>query len=102
MREVMLGLILLFVLVACLFVIVFRELLPDVFLVPMELPMRDVMLGLILLLELFDSEVEELSTGRLAVLRLLMLLRLDEFDVDELDRVVICRPSVLEFGAVSR
>lgn len=48
-REVMLGLIRLFVLVVDLFVIVFRELRLDVFLVPIELPMRDVMLGLILL-----------------------------------------------------
>jgi hypothetical protein len=107
--EVMLEMIWLFVLVAGLFVIVFRELsigritvLLDVSLVPIELPMRDVMFGLIPSFELFLSKVEELSTGRLTVLRLLMLLRPDEFDVDEFDRIVICRLNVLEFGAVER
>lgn len=59
------------------------------------------MLGLILSFELLLSESEGLSTGRLTVLRLLMLL-LDEFDVDEFDRIVICRPSVLELGAADR
>jgi hypothetical protein len=101
-REVMLGSIRLFVLVAGLFMIVVCELLLDVFLVPMELPMFDVMLGLILLFVPPWGETEELSTGRLTVPRLLMLLRLNEFDVDGFDRVVICRPSVLEFGAVVR
>jgi hypothetical protein len=90
-REVMLGLIRLFVLrkespglLVVLFVIVFRELstgrltvLLDRLLVPIELPIPEVKLELILLFELLLSELEEL-------LRLLMLLRLEEFD-----RVVI-------------
>jgi len=76
-REVMLGLIRLFVLVVGLFMIVFRELLLDVFLVSMELPIRDVMLGLILLFELLGSEAEEL-------MRVLTLLRFDWLGVGEL------------------
>jgi len=60
--------------------------LPDELLVVMLLPILDVMLELIRPLEL--------STGRLTV------LRVDELEFDELGRVVICRPSVLEFGAV--
>ena len=47
-REIMLWLIRLLMLVVDRFVITFRVLLPDVFLVSMELPMRDVMLGLML------------------------------------------------------
>ncbi|OHB85321.1 MAG: hypothetical protein A2Z38_06980 [Planctomycetes bacterium RBG_19FT_COMBO_48_8] len=101
MRDVMLELILLFELVVDRFVIVFRdplvgwlfvlleeiERLLDGVLVLIELPIRDVMPELIRPLELF---------------LLLALLRFDWFDVNELDRVVICRPSVLEFGAVGR
>jgi hypothetical protein len=123
MREVMLGLIRLFVVVDDLFVTVFRELLfdwlfeflnklevlpdaPSLFrfelLGLMVLPMREVMLGLILLFVLFLEEAEELLGERLTALRLLMLLRLDWLDVGELGRTVICRPSVLEFGAVER
>ena len=87
-REVMLGLIRLLVLLVDLFVIEFRELLLSVFLVPIELPIREVILGLILLFELFDREVEELLCGRVTVLRLVMLLRLDEVEFDEFDRNV--------------
>jgi len=60
--------------------------LPDELLVVILLPILDVMLELIRPLEL--------STGRLTV------LRVDELEFDELGRVVICRPSVLELGAV--
>jgi hypothetical protein len=105
----MLGLILLLVLVVDLLVIEFREpmlerlfvllsefeRLLDGVLVLIVLPMRDVSLELILLLELLGDEAEEL-------VRLLMLFRLDRFNADEFDRVVICRPNVLEFGAVER
>ncbi len=62
------------------------EVLPDELLVVILLPILDVMLELMRPLEL--------STGRLTV------LRVDELDFDELGRVVSCRPSVLELGAV--
>ena len=62
------------------------EVLPEELLVVILLPILDVMLELIRPLEL--------STGRLTV------LRVDELDFDELGRVVSCRPSVLELGAV--
>ena len=62
------------------------EELPDEFLVVMLLPILDVMLELMRPLEL--------STGRLTV------LRFDELEFDEFGRVVSCRPSVLELGAV--
>ena len=95
-REVMLGLIRLLVLVVGFLVVIVRELLLlDGVLVLIELPIRDDMLGLILLFELLGGETELL-------LRVLMLLLLDRFEIDEFDRVVICRPSVLEFGAVVR
>jgi hypothetical protein len=76
------------VLLVDLFFIVFRELLLSVFLVPIELPIREVILGLILLFEMLEREVEELLCGRVTVLRLVMLLRLDEVEFDEFDRNV--------------
>jgi hypothetical protein len=92
-REVMLGLVRLFVELVDLFVIVFRDLLLSVFLVLIELPIREVILGLILreellrlLFELLGREVEELLRGRVTVLRLVILLRLDEVEFDEFDR----------------
>ena len=93
-RDDMLGLMRLLVLVVGLFVTVVRERLLEGVLVLIELPIREVMPELILPFELF--RLLELSTGRLTV------LRLDRFDVDELGRVVICRPRVLELGAVDR
>jgi len=89
-RDVMLGLILLLEFrwdKAELLLRLLELLLLDVVLVLIELPMRDVILELMRLFEL---------------LRLLMLLRLDRFDIDEFDRIVICRPNVLELGAVGR
>jgi hypothetical protein len=98
MREVMLGLIRLFVTVfhELLFDGLFKflnklEVLPDALSLfrfellrrkvscggLMVLPMRDVMLGLIMLFVLLSVEVEELPTERLTVLLLLMLFRLD-------------------------
>lgn len=90
MRDVMLGLILLFEFrwdEAELLLRLLELPLLDLVLVLVELPIRDVILELMRLFEL---------------LRLLMLLRLDRFDVDEFDRIVICRPNVLELGAVDR
>ncbi|MFC1794108.1 hypothetical protein ACFL3Q_11040 [Planctomycetota bacterium] len=102
-REVMLGLIRLLVLVVGFLVVIVREvLLLDGVLVLIELPILDVMLELMRLLEFVLSEAEELlrvlalPTGRLTV------LRFDWLGVGELGRVVICRPSVLELGAVVR
>jgi len=51
---------------------------------------------------LFELVVDRFVIAFCVLLRLLMLLRLDWFNVDEFDRVVICRPSVLEFGALVR
>lgn len=87
--------VLLRVLVVGLFVVVVREGLLDGVLILIELPIRDDMLESILPLEFVLSEAEEL-------LRVLKLLRLDGAGVGELGRVVICRPNVLELGAVGR
>jgi len=92
-RDVMSGLILLLVLVVERFVIVFRVELLEL----MVLPILDVKFELILLFDLLCVKAEELSAGRLAA-----LLLLERFEIEEFDRVVICWPSVLEFGAVIR
>jgi len=100
-REVRLELILLFVFLDERFVTTFSDLL----LVRLFVLLKEFELlleGVLVVIVLPIREVRLELTLPFELLRLLMLLLLERFEIEEFDRVLICRPSVLEFGAVIR